>query len=152
MTLCAELQSSGVSTSLSFCWQSYQIDGHLMFAGDAELAPVSEEAVSVDEMIRWFEARYGEAHMSEGNKFVAETLYPEHAERPTLAVLRLREGLSQRALADRMGVKQPHVARLEREPTKMNYETMDRLARALGVDVTAVAAAIQRSQSECRNA
>lgn len=152
MTLCAEFQHSGMSTSLSFCRQSYQIDGHLIFAEGAVSTVAAQDAISVEAMIQRFEQRFGEAHLSEGNKFVAERLYPEHAEQPTLAVLRLRAGLSQRALADKMGVKQPHVARLEKEPTKMNYETMDRMARALGVDVTTVAAAIQRSQAESRNA
>jgi len=52
---------------------------------------------------------------------------------PTLAQLRLAAGLSQSQLADRLGTKQPNIARWERDPQAMSVETVIRYARALGV-------------------
>ena len=46
---------------------------------------------------------------------------------------RADQGLSQAALAERLGVSQPIVARLERGDHTPNWETLGRLARAMGV-------------------
>ncbi len=47
---------------------------------------------------------------------------------------RVREGLSQRALADRIGVKQPYVARLESGEHNPEFPTLVKLARSLGIE------------------
>jgi DNA-binding transcriptional regulator YiaG len=54
-------------------------------------------------------------------------------EAKTVASLRLAAGLSQTQLAERMGTQQPNVARWEREPGNMTYQTILRMAAALGV-------------------
>lgn len=51
----------------------------------------------------------------------------------TLTQLRMAAGLSQAQLASKMGTQQPNIARWEREPGKMNVETILRFASALGV-------------------
>lgn len=53
--------------------------------------------------------------------------------RETLSSLRMRAGLSQSALATKMGTRQPNIARWERSPAGMQVETMVKLAQALGV-------------------
>src|SRR5207244_297547 len=52
-----------------------------------------------------------------------------------LAVLRYRtdRGLSQRALAAKLGMKQPHIARLELGERNPSIETLERLASVLGL-------------------
>ena len=47
---------------------------------------------------------------------------------------RVREGLSQRALADRLGVKQPYVARLESGEHNPEIPTLVKLSRSLGIE------------------
>lgn len=52
-----------------------------------------------------------------------------------LAALRLRAGLSQQQVAERMGVSQPQVARCEQGKHDPGTETIARLADALGASV-----------------
>lgn len=47
---------------------------------------------------------------------------------------RVRENLSQRALALRLGVKQPYVARLESGDRNPEFVTLVRLSRVLGIE------------------
>lgn len=69
-----------------------------------------------------------------GTKWVAKTFLSDHHN--SLAALRMRAGLSQRALADRLGVSQPLIAKWERggEPN-MQLNTVKKLAIALSVDL-----------------
>lgn len=55
-----------------------------------------------------------------------------------LATLRLRAGLSQQQIAERMGVSQPQVARCEQGKHDPGTETIARLAEALGVSIAEV--------------
>lgn len=55
-----------------------------------------------------------------------------------LAALRLRAGLSQQQVAERMGVSQPQVARCEQGKHDPGTETIARLADALGASVADV--------------
>lgn len=50
--------------------------------------------------------------------------------------LRLRAGISQRALAQRAGTSQPAIARYERGVATPSWETLERLAAACGRQVT----------------
>ena len=65
-----------------------------------------------------------------GRRIVAERHY---AGATSLAALRLRRGWSQRMLADKSGLQQPHIARLESGRNDPSLATMRRLAQALGV-------------------
>jgi DNA-binding XRE family transcriptional regulator len=60
-----------------------------------------------------------------------------------LAALRLRAGLSQQQVAERMGVSQPQVARCEQSKHDPGTETIARLAQALGVSVSEVFDAVR---------
>jgi GTP diphosphokinase / guanosine-3',5'-bis(diphosphate) 3'-diphosphatase len=75
-------------------------------------------------------------HIEAGRKLVAEQ-YAPHIR--GLAALRLRRGWSQRTLADAIGVKQPHIARLESGHNDPSLSTMRKLAVALGVTVEEIA-------------
>lgn len=59
----------------------------------------------------------------------------EAREGKTLKVLRLSRGMSQAELAVRIGMKQPHIARIERGHNCPTWQTCRRLAEALGVDL-----------------
>ena len=57
----------------------------------------------------------------------------------SLAALRLQAGLSQTQLAEKMGTKQPAIARFEKDPSAMQYPTMSAIAKVFGCQVGDVA-------------
>lgn len=61
-----------------------------------------------------------------------------------LSALRLRAGLSQQQVAERMGVSQPQVARCEQGKHDPGTGTVQRLAEALGVSVDEVFKAVRQ--------
>jgi DNA-binding XRE family transcriptional regulator len=74
-----------------------------------------------------------------GRRIVAERYYKDAS---GLAALRLRHGWSQRTLADAIGVKQPHIARLESGQNDPSLGTMRKLAAALGVTIEEIVRAL----------
>lgn len=52
-----------------------------------------------------------------------------------IAAWRVYKGLSQQELADRIGVKQPTVANMEKPGTKPQLKTLKKVASALGITV-----------------
>jgi DNA-binding XRE family transcriptional regulator len=59
-----------------------------------------------------------------------EVVNPTHAK---IKQARLAAGLTQRQLAEKMGVKQPFIARLEKPGAYPTVRTLQRLAKALGL-------------------
>jgi DNA-binding XRE family transcriptional regulator len=85
----------------------------------------------------------GRADMAAARTWVAETM-PTHFD--GLAAIRLRRGLSQRALAERIGTSQPHIARLENGQDDVLLGTALRLAEALDESLDNIAAAFPRAR------
>jgi len=83
------------------------------------------------------------SYLEAGSKLIAER-YPEHIR--GLAALRMKRGWSQRTLADAIGVKQPHIARLELGHNDPSLSTMRKLATALGVSVEHIAHELEMQQ------
>ncbi|MBU9843538.1 helix-turn-helix domain-containing protein [Rahnella ecdela] len=52
----------------------------------------------------------------------------------TLQGWRVEAGLTSAQVAERMGIKPPTVSRMEKNATKMSYQTLLRYARACGVN------------------
>ena len=71
---------------------------------------------------------------------VADQLNPGF--RP-LSALRLSAGLSQSELAEKMEMKQPNIARLEKKPGDPSLSTLQKLATVFGVDIREVIAAVE---------
>ncbi len=88
--------------------------------------------------------------LATARKKLGQALEATHGQRTGLVALRMKAGLSQTELAQRMGTQQPSVARWERSPEKMGFETIEAWAHALGVDTMVVCAAI-KAQREVRN-
>lgn len=63
----------------------------------------------------------------------------------SLAALRLKAGLSQAELAERLNTSQPNVARMERMPNDPKISTVRAWAEALHVSVTEVLQAIENT-------
>ncbi|EAT7031678.1 helix-turn-helix transcriptional regulator [Salmonella enterica] len=53
--------------------------------------------------------------------------------RDTLASWRKKAGLTSAQVAERMGIKPPTVSRMEKNASKMSFETLNRYAKACGV-------------------
>lgn len=105
--------------------------------------PVSgvDEEFDIDDYIEQQDAPTKKA-VADAGEWVAETLYPG---RTTLATLRLRAGLSQRELAERCGMEQPHISRYEsgkHEPGVFQAQVM---AGALGISLDELVAALQEA-------
>lgn len=83
------------------------------------------------------------ARVAAFRKEVGQALTDQRGGRETLAALRMKAGLSQAALAEKMGTKQPNIARWERSPANMQFDSMAKLADALSVDVGLLAKVMQ---------
>jgi ribosome-binding protein aMBF1 (putative translation factor) len=68
----------------------------------------------------------------------------------TLRSMRLALGLSQAELAAKVGTSQPQIARIETGGHDPTYDTFERLARALGAQVTDVVAAFGEARKANR--
>lgn len=92
--------------------------------------------LSVDDMFAQLESsdpRAAAAHEA-GTKWVAQTFFSEH--KKSLATLRMSAGLTQRSLANRLGVSQPMIAKWEKgDGSNMQLKTVVGLAFALSVTV-----------------
>lgn len=64
-----------------------------------------------------------------------QELIPRFAVVRQLIALREQHGWSQRELADRAGMKQPQLARLETGQVEPRLDTLQRLAKAMGCDL-----------------
>jgi GTP diphosphokinase / guanosine-3',5'-bis(diphosphate) 3'-diphosphatase len=104
--------------------------------------------VDIDDLVEESERDpHRKPHIEAGRKLVAK----HHAEHVGgLAALRLKRGWSQRTLADAIGVKQPHIARLESGHNDPSLGTMRKLATALGVSVEELARELQPQESSAR--
>jgi ribosome-binding protein aMBF1 (putative translation factor) len=93
------------------------------------------------------------ALLAEARKELAAELQEEQGE--TIRSLRLAKGLSQSALAEMIGTKQPHVARIE-AGQDIFMSTAKKLAAALGLDMNALDDALQlqdqvKAAARCKN-
>lgn len=61
-----------------------------------------------------------------------EAIAPEFALASAIITARRQAGLTQAELAERIGTKQPYVARLEAGTNNPSYKTLERIAEATG--------------------
>lgn len=90
------------------------------------------------------------ARLATSRKKLGQALEATHGQRTGLVALRMKAGLSQTELAQRMQTQQPSVARWERSPKTMSVQIIESMAAALGVVAVEVFSAIQE-QREIEN-
>lgn len=95
-----------------------------------EEAPVSIEGLKTDEEV------FAEDMRDPEFRAAWERMALAHAVALEVLKYRTDQGLSQRALAERLGMKQPQVARLEIGEHTPTIETLARLAAELGIEFT----------------
>lgn len=83
------------------------------------------------------------AAIVEGRQRLAQVAESRNPGFRPLASLRLASGLSQTELAAKMEIKQPNMARLEKNPGDPSLSTLQKLAIVLGVDIGEVIAAVE---------
>ena len=88
------------------------------------------------------------ARMSAARKRLGASLERTYQDKAGLAYLRLKAGLSQAQLATLMETQQPSIARWERNPKILGFETMQAYAKALGLKTADVCTAIENSQTD----
>lgn len=90
------------------------------------------------------------ARLVVARKKLGQALVATQGQRTGLVALRMKAGLSQTELAQRLGTQQPSVARWERSPETMKFESIEAWAHALDVNIMDVCAAI-KAQREVKN-
>jgi len=70
--------------------------------------------------------------------FAIDEVFPDRASFSALRSYRTREDLSQRELAEKVGMSQRHISEMETGKRGINEEMAQRLAEALGVDYRAL--------------
>jgi DNA-binding XRE family transcriptional regulator len=96
----------------------------------------SDEELSVDDMFAQLESSDSRAVAATelGTKWVASTFFANRGN--SLASLRMHAGLSQRALAEKLRVSQPLIAKWEKEKEpNMQLSTVKKLSAALSIEL-----------------
>lgn len=78
---------------------------------------------------------------------IGQWLGDEELPGSALAALRLKAGLSQRELAQRVGTQQANISRLEKRPDDPKLSTLEGLAAAMAVPLETVIAAVKKDQA-----
>ncbi|MGP3661483.1 helix-turn-helix domain-containing protein [Burkholderia gladioli] len=89
---------------------------------------LGDDPIEIDDLISKLELAHGEDYLADARAWAAGVSNPKF---DTLASLRMKAGLSQRQLADRMDMKQPQLAKIE-QGTNVGVDMIERLAVALG--------------------
>ena len=69
-----------------------------------------------------------------------------------LRALRIAKGMSQEQLADAAGLHRTHVSLIERNRRSIRLESLERLARALGIEPADLVPTTSKSRAKQRNA
>lgn len=98
---------------------------------------------SIDSLIDKLEAA-DPAGMQEARQWAADALYPD--ESFTVRSQRLRLGLSQKQLGNRIGTSQSHIARIERGTEDIQLSTFRKLAEALDLNMNQMFEALENQR------
>lgn len=88
--------------------------------------------------------------LEDARRWIANKFYGD--EKDTLRVFRLQKGLSQARLASIIGTTQSHVARIESGRCDVQVGTLVRMAKALGLEPTAIFHAFLKKQGSLSGA
>jgi DNA-binding XRE family transcriptional regulator len=101
--------------------------------------PVPEGFEEIDSLAQEYER---DPVKAEALKAARQRLAKKLATATNLAKLRLSRGWSQKRLADEIGTSQPHIARIENGRDNVLLATANQLAKALGVSLEEINAAL----------
>lgn len=114
------------------------------FSGHLNLiSKTPENHNEFDELLKEWEQNDPDA-LKKSRAWVADSFYSEDGD--TVKTLRLRNGLSQKQLADILETKQSYISRIECGTVDLMFSTMHKLCNALDVDMNILARAIERQE------
>ena len=90
------------------------------------------------------QAPNGAVEMAEARRWVSQGIDA----RKTLRSIRLQAGFSQAALAVAVGLQQPNICAIETGKRRPEYETAQRLARAMNVSVDEIYLAFNQGETK----
>lgn len=91
----------------------------------------------------WTKDEEKNAELKSARAWLGEKI-SEQSSGVTIKSLRLAKGLSQTDLANLMGTKQPHIARIEKGRDSVTLATLSKLSKFLEVDYNTLVAALER--------
>lgn len=111
-------------------------------------APMPEGYKEIDSLIQEREQNPARARaLARARERLAQKLVADK-ENITLACLRLRAGLSQFGLAEKIGNSQPSYSKIEAGKTEIMHSTYEKLVEVLGVSRDELSIAIKNTQKE----
>lgn len=117
------------------------------------ISPEKMRAVSVRERMAKLEKDpVRAASLAQARQKLGTWIGAEYPQGKWLAVLRLKAGLSQATLAERLGTKQSNISRWEKDPSDMQYSTIKKMAAALNVTTQSICDAIDQSSTQANKA
>lgn len=113
------------------------------------VAHTSVQRASVSERIERLQANPARAAaLAKARSRLGQWMQAENLPQTGLAALRLKAGLSQKALAEKLGTQQSNVSRWEKSPGDMQYSTLKSWAAALNLSLEDVCKAIDSNTPE----
>ena len=113
------------------------------------VAHTSVQRVSVSEHIERLQANPARAvALAKARARLGQWMQDENLPQKGLTALRLKAGLSQKALAEKLGTQQSNVSRWEKSPGEMQVSTLQSWAVALNLSIEDVCKVIDTSTSE----
>ena len=116
-------------------------------SGTNDLPTTAKRGLSANERAeRIFVNKARAAAITKGRQRLAKVIEKRNPGYRSLSALRLAAGLSQTELAHKMSMQQPNIARLEKTPGDPSLSTLQKLAKALDVDIAQVIAAVEATK------
>ncbi|WP_161539949.1 helix-turn-helix transcriptional regulator [Glaciimonas sp. PCH181] len=102
--------------------------------------------MEIDDLVAMFEqAPGGKEEMSSARQWLSSSL--DECDQGTLKSLRLKAGLSQSILAQKIGLQQPNICAFETGKRKPEYKTAQKLAQSLNVTVDGIYKAFDKNKA-----
>ena len=98
-----------------------------------------------DLVTRWEQDNERRTRLEEARQWFADTFHA--GEKDTIRTMRLRKGMSQAQLAEKIGTSQSHIARIERGTENVHIETCRRLCEALQIDMNTLDHALRQQEA-----
>lgn len=117
------------------------------------IPPAKVRGVSVrDRMAKREKDPMRAASLAQARQKLGTWIGAEYPQGKWLAALRLKAGLSQTTLAERLGTQQSNVSRWENDPSDMQYSTIKKMAAALNVTTQSIFDALDQSSAKADKA
>lgn len=142
--------TNGVITTGFACYPVLVFHGEMKVSAQDNRQP---KGASIKDVMARFESNPSRAAaMARARARLGNWMEQELPDTHGLPALRLKAGLSQATLAERLGTQQSNISRWEKNPSDMQYSTIKRMAAALNVSIQSICDAIDKSGTNAEKA